>query len=106
MEQMNFFGCETTLRSRVITKQTQRESHEKVDKQVIRNNILNELSYGNMTAREIAVVMHRHGLVTEPTRQQVQPRLTELTQEGLVEVIGKRYDSRTNRHVALYHKVE
>ena len=102
MEQMNFFGCETTLRSRVITKQTQRESHE----QVIRNNILNELSYGNMTAREIAVVMHRHGLVTEPTRQQVQPRLTELTQEGLVEVIGKRYDSRTDRHVALYHKVE
>lgn len=106
MEQMNFFGCETALRSRVITKQTQRESHEKVDKQVIRNNILNELSYGNMTAREIAVVMHRHGLVTEPTRQQVQPRLTELTQEGLVEVIGKRYDSRTDRHAALYHKVE
>lgn len=42
MEQMNFFGCEAALRSRVITKQTQRESHEKVDKQVIRNNILNE----------------------------------------------------------------
>ena len=45
MEQMNFFGCETTLRSRVITKQTQRESHEKVDKQVIRNNILNEFGH-------------------------------------------------------------
>lgn len=72
MEQMNFFGCETALRSRVITKQTQRESHEKVDKQVIRNNILNELSYGNMTAR------NQH---------------------------GSRY-SRTDRHVALYHKVE
>ena len=62
MEQMNFFGCEAALRSRVITKQTQRESHEKVDKQVIRNNILNELSYGNMTAREIALALDTSSL--------------------------------------------
>lgn len=106
MEQLNFFGCETALRSRMITKQTQRESHAKVNKQRIRSSILNELTYGNMTAREIAVVLYRYDLVSEPTRQQVQPRLTELVQDGLVEVIGKRYDSRTDRHVALYHKVE
>lgn len=106
MEQLNFFGCETALRSRMITKQTQRESHAKVNKQRIRSSILNELTYGNMTSREIAVVLYRHDLVSEPTRQQVQPRLTELVQDGLVEVIDKRYDSRTDRHVALYHKVE
>lgn len=106
MEQLNFFGCETALRSRMITKQTQRESHAKVNKQKIRSSILDELSYGDMTAREIAVVLYRHKLVAEPTRQQVHPRLTELVQDGLVEVNGTKHDSYTDRNVSLYHKVE
>lgn len=67
--------------------------------------ILEQLEYGAMTAREIATVLYKHKKVLEPTRQQVQPRLTELVQDGRIEVCGKRHDSLTGRNVAIYRKV-
>lgn len=106
MEQMSMFGCPTAYRSSRITRQTRRESNEKTDRQGMYSMILKELSYGDMTAREIGVILCRHGLVLSPSRQQVQPRLTELMQEGKISVVGKRKDSLTKRSVAVYHLVK
>lgn len=106
MEQMNFFGCETAYRSSRITKQTRRESNSTVSKNKLYSMILEQLKYQDMTAREIAVVLHRHRLVLSPSRQQVQPRLTELMQDGRVEVVGKRLDTLTGKRVAVYRFVE
>lgn len=64
------------------------------------------ISLRDMTAREIGAVLYRHGLVLSPSRQQVQPRLTELMQDGKIEVVGKRRDSLTKRSVAVYRLVE
>lgn len=105
MEQLNMFGCETAYRSSRITKQTRRESHSAVNKNKLYSLILEQLKYQDMTAREIAVVLYRHGLVLTPARQQVQPRLTELVQDGRVEVVGKRLDTLTGKHVAVYRLV-
>ena len=106
MEQLNMFGCPTAYKSSRITRQTRRESNEKTDRQGMYSMILKELSYGDMTAREIGAILYRHGLVLSPSRQQVQPRLTELMQEGRISVVGKRKDSLTKRSVAVYHLVK
>ncbi len=106
MEQLNMFGCPSAYRSSRITRQTRRESNQQVDRKTIHKLVLDQLSYGDMTAREIGAVLYRHGLVPTPSRQQVQPRLTELVQDGLIEVVGKRLDSVTKRRVAVYHLVE
>lgn len=106
MEQMSMFGCPTAYRSSRITRQTRRESNEKTDRKGMYSMILKELSYGDMTAREIGAILYRHGLVLSPSRQQVQPRLTELMQDGKIEVVGKRRDSLTRRSVAVYRLVE
>ena len=106
MEQMSMFGCPTAYRSSRITRQTRRESNEKTDRKGMYSMILKELSYGDMTAREIGAILYRHGLVLSPSRQQVQPRLTELMQDGKIEVVGKRRDSLTKRSVAVYRLIE
>lgn len=102
---MQVIDNETALRSTAITKQTRRESNKKVNKEAMHTMILQELDYNNMTAREIAKRLYEKKQVLEPTRQQVQPRLTELMQDGRIEVCGKRYDTLTDRSVAIYRKV-
>ena len=102
MEQLNMFGCPSAYRSSRITRQTRRESNQQADRKTMHKLVLDQLSYGDMTAREIGAVLYRHGLVLTPSRQQVQPRLTELVQDGLIEVVGKRLDSVTKRRVAVY----
>lgn len=99
------FGCETAYRSGRITKQTRRESHGTVNKNKMYGLIIEQLKYQDMTAREVAVVLYRHRLVLTPARQQVQPRLTELVQDGRVEVVGKRLDTLTGKRVAVYRLV-
>ena len=84
MEQLNMFGCPSAYRSSRITRQTRRESNQQVDRKTMHKLVLDQLSYGDMTAREIGAVLYRHGLVPPPSRQQVQPRLTELMQDGLI----------------------
>lgn len=53
---------------------------------------------------------YRSSRITRQTRresnQQVQPRLTELVQDGLIEVVGKRLDSVTKRRVAVYRLIK
>lgn len=90
-----------------ITEETRRESYEKLDSATLRQNILNVLSNGEAaSAKDIAVILHDRHLIPYPVRQAVAPRLTELVEEGLVEVSGKTYDTETERNVAAYRLVE
>nr|DAD75963.1 MAG TPA: dissimilatory sulfite reductase D [Siphoviridae sp. ctX926] len=106
MEQLNMFGCPSAYRSNRITRQTRRESYEKTDGRNIKKLILDQLAYGDMTAREVAAVLYRHGLVPTSERQQVQPRMNDLQNDGLIEVVGKRLDSVTKRRVAVYRLIK
>ena len=90
-----------------ITKETRKESYEKVDSATMCRLVLDVLSNGKpATAKEIAVILYERHLVPYPVRQAVAPRLTELMQEGKVETCGKAYDQETERHVAVYRLVK
>ena len=45
-------------------------------------------------------------MIISNERQATQPRFTELVDEGVVKVIGKRRDEITNRNVAVYAKAK
>ena len=90
-----------------ITKETRKESYEKLDSATLRQKILDILSNGvALSAKDIAVILHNRHLIPYPVRQAVAPRLTELVEEGLVEVWGKTYDTDTERNVAAYRLVD
>jgi len=89
-----------------ITKETRKESYEKVDSATMCRLVLDVLSNGKpATAKEIAVILYERHLVPYPVRQAVAPRLTELESVGIVEVSGKAYDVETKRTVAVYRLV-
>ena len=88
------------------TEETRRESHEKTNKQALAVEVVNALRGKQLTAREIAVEMYNDGLLPYPARAVVQPRITELVQDGKVEAVGKKMDEETQRIVAIYRVVE
>lgn len=106
MQQMSMFDCETAYRSSRITKQTRRESNQEVRRDKKNRMILEQLSYGPATARELAVMLHKHGLTLTADRNETAPRLTEMMQRGVVEVCGKKKDSLTGRKAAMYQIAE
>lgn len=86
-----------------ITWDTKAEASEGVDRlhrqqQVLR--LLEEL--GPMTAKEVAVEMHRRGMTANEDRNNAAPRLTELCKIGLVEPIGKKRCDYTGKSVAVF----
>lgn len=82
----------------IITRMNQKESLEKVQeiKPILYTQVLAVLSNKPLTAREIAKKIGRY------TRQDIQPRLTELTKLGLIQEAGRKYDKHTNRNVTAY----
>lgn len=80
----------------MITDETRREGHASVDKAARYAMILGALRGRTMTAREIAYDLGFSDL------NAVKPRLTELRQKGRVHVVGKKLDSVTGVHVAVY----
>lgn len=91
-----------------ITAETRRESYELVDAKTLYTKIrrIFEETSRQYTARELAVILHENHLIPFPVRQAVAPRLTELEDEGVVEVCGKVYDEVTKRNVATYRLVD
>ena len=57
---------------------------------------------GELTAREIAVILHNKGVVAYPIRDSCQPRLTELCKLGRVVVCGSKVDPTTHKRVSVY----
>ena len=90
------FGEATTLECRS-------ESHEKVDKAKRRREIL-FIMKGNriMTAMEVANELLNHGFVNRLDRNNAAPRLTEMCQDGTVDVVGKKKDEWTGKMVTCY----
>lgn len=57
------------------------------------------------TAREVAQFMVSKGYAKILERNLSHPRLSELSLEGIVEVIGTKVDSMTMKEVSVYRRV-
>ena len=94
------YGESTTLECR-------HDSHMATDKQKRRREILFIMqdAEGNnriMTAMEIADELFTHGFVNRVDRNCAAPRLTEMCQDGTIDVVGKKKCRTTNRMVTAY----
>lgn len=88
----------------IPTLDTRGEANETVDrekryKQII--GIMQEIGLP-LTAKEIAVFMYRKGYTPTAERNFSAPRLTELSQKGVVEPCGKEKCQYTGKTVAVY----
>ena len=83
--------------------ETRREAHESIDKEKRNRQIIDCLSaYGPMTAKEIAVNLYDRGIIPSSERNMTAPRLSEMSDRGIVEPIGKKKCRFTGRTVAVY----
>lgn len=81
--------------------ETRAEAHEQVDKEKRYKQIL-EILTEPMTAKEVAVEMHKRGYTPTSERNFSAPRLTEMQKDGKVEIIGKTKCSYTGKSVSVY----
>ena len=93
------------LPGNVVTFDTRHDSHQEIlpKKQQKYKQIVE--CFGErpqMTAKECAVAMYAKGYIPTTERNYTAPRLTELEDIGVVEVIGKKKCSYTGKTVAVY----
>ena len=82
---------------------TRGEANETVDRVKRYTQIIECLrEKPNQTAKEIACMMCAKGYVPYAERNFTAPRLTELSQRGIVEAVGKKECKWTHRIVAVY----
>lgn len=87
----------------MTTLDTRGESHEKVNKIKRYSQIIECLrENAEMTAKEIAVRMYEKGYIPTTERNFTAPRLTEMSQLGIVEPIGKKICTWTKHKVTVY----
>lgn len=84
------------------TLETRGESHEKVDKKKRYREILECLADKELTAKEIADEMCRKGQIPTNERNFTAPRLSEMSEQGIVEPVGKKVCQWTGKKVAVY----
>jgi hypothetical protein len=94
-----------------ITMQTRRESYHQILETLGQRqaDVLHELQLigsDGCTAGELAKIMHEKNYFPKPERNFVHPRLTELKDAGVVEVIGKRKCNVTGKTCGIYRVVE
>lgn len=93
-----------------ITKETRKESFEKLKLKKKSKLIYENLEDGEYTARELAIKMHNtfdedgKRLLRTAERQETAPRLTELVELGLIEATKKKYDEISGCNVAVYKR--
>ena len=86
----------------LTTYDTRAEANETVDRQKRYSQIIDILRERPMTAKEVAVMMMRRGYIPTSERNFTAPRLTELSDRGIVEPIGKKRCPYTGKTVAVY----
>ena len=87
----------------MTTLDTRGESYEQIDKVKRYSQIIECLRENpKMTAKQIAVRMHEKGYIPTTERNFTAPRLTEMSQRGIVEPIGKTKCQYTGKTVAVY----
>ena len=90
------------------TLETRSESFEKVDRQKRYSQIIECLYEANkspergLTAKECAVMMWQKGYIPTSERNFTAPRMTEMSQNGIIEPIGKKVCGYTGKRVAVY----
>lgn len=86
-----------------IPCETRAEAHEKVDKKKRYRQIIEILTGSEgMTAKEIAVKMMQKGYTPTSERNWAAPRLTEMSRNGVVDIIGKKKCKYTGKTVSIY----
>ena len=86
-----------------VTSETRYGSNETVNKEKRYSQIIEVLSGGKkLSAKEIAVEMHQRGYIPTTERNFTAPRLTELSQKGIVEPVGKQKCQWSKKMVAVY----
>ena len=91
----------------IPTLETRTESYESVDRKKRYKQII-EILYGGkeMTAKEIAVEMWNKGYIPTSERNFSHPRISELLKVGVVDCIGKKKCSYTNKMVSVFKLLE
>jgi len=83
--------------------ETRAEANETVDRNRRYAQIIECLrEKPQQTAKEIAVMMYNKGYIPNTERNFTAPRLTELSQRGKVEAVGKTRCKYTGKLVAVY----
>ena len=90
----------------ITTFDTRGEANESVDRVKRYTQIIECLKEKDMTAKEIAVRMYEKGYIPTDERNFAAPRLTELSQRGIVEPVGKKLCMFTGKAVAVYHLIQ
>ena len=87
-----------------ITEETRRQSHDivKPTKSQRRAQILDVMGADSLTVDEVIDRMLERGY---PDRNSVAPRLTEMEQDKILKVIGKRDSARSGRRIAVYRRI-
>ncbi|MBP5423759.1 MAG: hypothetical protein J6Y78_15090 [Paludibacteraceae bacterium] len=94
---------ETRQNGEFTTLETRAESHETVDKKRRYSQIIECLTEnGDLTAKECAVIMMSKGYIPTSERNFTAPRMTEMSQKGIIEPVGKKICSYTGKKVAVY----
>lgn len=91
-----------------ITKQTRRQSYEKVLPNLGKRYhlILDTLGERQMTVSELVEELMRKGKLPYFNRNFVAPRLTELKEMGFVETVGRRKATRSDNSEAVWARKE
>ena len=99
---------EQRMSGEYTTLETRSESFEKVDRHKRYSQIIECLYEANkspergLTAKECAVIMWQKGYIPTSERNFTAPRMTELSQNGVIEPIGKKVCGYTGKKVAVY----
>ncbi len=86
----------------IVTLSTRSEANDSVDKNKRYEQIIECLKVKPMTAKECAVMMFDKGMIPTSERNFTAPRLTEMSQNGIVEPCGKKKCTYTGKTVAVY----
>ncbi len=87
----------------MTTFETRHDSNESVDKVRRYSQIIECFrTVPKMTAKECAVMMMQKGYIPTSERNFTAPRLTEMSQRGIVEPVGKTKCKYTGKTVAVY----
>ena len=87
----------------IVTFDTRAEANETLDREKRYTQIIECLrEKPKQTAKEIAVMMCKKGYIPNSERNFTAPRLTEMSQRGIVEPIGKTKCQYTGKTVSVY----
>lgn len=87
----------------MTTLETRAEANESIDRNKRYKQILEIFGhFGDMTAKECAVVMCRWGYSTTAERNVSAPRIHELCERGLMEPVGRKRCEYTGKTVTVF----